>query len=194
MKEKSQSKIARRTRKWITDALISLMDKKDFSAITITEIVERADVSRQSFYRHYETKEEIIDDFFNENIVKKFKVTFRAEPEDTIYKLLEFYFNFWYENIYVMELVISTNYPLQVFDEYDQLLRTHLAESLNILAMKMNTGDEEEKEIMKSFIIGGLYNTKIQWTKSNYEKTPAEMARIVERMFNNFGMQSEETE
>lgn len=183
MKEKSQSKQAVRTRKWITDALISLMNEKDYSDISIKEIVERADVSRQSFYRHFETKEEVIDDFFNENIVKKFKSTFKPSPEDTIYKLLEFYFSFWHDNIYVMELIVKTNYPMQVFDEYDHLLRVHLADSLSILASQMNTDDESEKEIVKSFIIGGLYNIKIHWGKNNYDKTPSEMARIVEKLF-----------
>lgn len=182
MKEKSQSKLAVRTRKWITDALISLMEEKNFSDISITEIVERADVSRQSFYRHFETKEEIIDDFFNENIVRKFKSTFKASPEDTVYKLLEFYFNFWHENSYVIDLVAKTNYPMQVFDEYDKLMRIHLSESLDILANQMNIQNESEKDIIKSFIIGGLYNAKIQWTRTNYEKSPEEMARIVEKM------------
>jgi len=180
MKQKSQSKLAIRTRKWITDALMTLMNEKDFNNISITEIVMKADVSRQSFYRHFETKEEIVDDFFNENIIQKFKDTYNASPVDTIYKLLEFYFNFWHENIYVMELVVKTNYPLHIFEEYDHLLRVHLADSLNILAEQMNIADESEKEIIKSFIIGGLYNVKIHWTKANYEKSPSEMAKIVE--------------
>jgi len=182
MKERSQSKQAVRTRKWITDALISLMNEKNYNSISIKEIVERADVSRQSFYRHFETKEAVIDDFFNDNIVQKFNSSFRASPEDTIYRLLEFYFNFWHENIYVMELIVKTNYPMQVFDEYDRLLRVHLVDSLEILATQMNTDDESEKEIAKSFIIGGLYNAKIHWSKTNYEKTPAEMASLVEKL------------
>lgn len=184
MKEKSQSKAAIRTRKWITDALISLMEEKDFSDISITEIVEKADVSRQSFYRHFSTKEEIFDNYFYESIIRKFKDTYVAKPDDTVYTILKFYFNFWYENIEVMNLVIKSNYPMQMFEEYDHLLRVHFADSLAVLEQQINTEKEDEKEILKSFIIGGLYNAKHYWTKTGYKKTPHEMAKIVENMFN----------
>ena len=36
------------------------MDSKDFHQITISELVRRAGVSRQSFYRNYTSKEDII--------------------------------------------------------------------------------------------------------------------------------------
>lgn len=183
MKEKSQSKAAIRTRKWITDALISLMEQKDFADISITEIVEKADVSRQSFYRHFSTKEEVFDEYFYENIIKKFKDTYNPKPDDTVYKVLEFYFAFWYENTDVMNLVQKANYPLQMFDKYDHVLRVHLADSLDVLQRQIATHDESESEVLKSFIIGGLYNAKHQWTTTGYIKSPQEMAEIIEKIF-----------
>lgn len=54
-------------------ALIQLMTKKPFSQISISEIVKAAGVSRSSFYRNFESKEQILTsyihgqykDFFN---------------------------------------------------------------------------------------------------------------------------------
>lgn len=44
----------------IYTALLQLMEKKPYSDITITDIVNRAGVSRMAYYRNYETKDEIL--------------------------------------------------------------------------------------------------------------------------------------
>ena len=44
----------------VEEALAILIDKKDFSAITISELVKKAGIARSTFYRNYESKEDII--------------------------------------------------------------------------------------------------------------------------------------
>ena len=44
----------------ITEALLQLMDKKPYDDISISELAERAGVSRVSFYRNYKSKDEIL--------------------------------------------------------------------------------------------------------------------------------------
>src|SRR5437016_7816221 len=51
---------ARRTRKWLQAALIGLMKEKSFQDIQITELTERAQVSRPTFYLHFRSKEELL--------------------------------------------------------------------------------------------------------------------------------------
>lgn len=45
----------------ITQAFFSLLEKKDFDKITVSEIIEVAGVNRSTFYRHYLDKYEILD-------------------------------------------------------------------------------------------------------------------------------------
>ena len=47
----------RKTRESIFKAFVELLSKKDFSQITVGEIIERADVGRATFYAHFETKD-----------------------------------------------------------------------------------------------------------------------------------------
>lgn len=44
----------------ITNALLEMLKKRDLSEITIGEITEKAQVSRNSFYRNFASKEDII--------------------------------------------------------------------------------------------------------------------------------------
>ncbi len=56
----------RKTRNAIFDAFISLLSKKNFSDITIGEIIELADVGRATFYAHFETKDYLLKNLCEE--------------------------------------------------------------------------------------------------------------------------------
>src|SRR5258706_2863778 len=51
---------SRRTRKWLQEALLMLMKEKSFRDIQITEIADRAEVSRPALYLHFHSKEEFL--------------------------------------------------------------------------------------------------------------------------------------
>ncbi len=48
----------------ITNALISLMEEKDYNSISITDITSKAGLSRVTYYRHFDTKEDVLIRFF----------------------------------------------------------------------------------------------------------------------------------
>jgi len=50
----------RRTRKALRNALIQLILKKGYDAITIQDIVDEAETARVTFYRHYKDKDELL--------------------------------------------------------------------------------------------------------------------------------------
>ena len=45
----------------IADALFSLMKRKPFQQITVTEICEEANLGRKTFYRNFDLREDVID-------------------------------------------------------------------------------------------------------------------------------------
>ena len=58
----------KRTRRLLRDALISLILKKDFASITIKEITERAEVAYITFYRHYESLDQLLMEVLDEGL------------------------------------------------------------------------------------------------------------------------------
>ena len=49
-----------RTRKLLWEALIALIEEKDYSEITIQDIADRANVNRVTFYLHYRDKQDLL--------------------------------------------------------------------------------------------------------------------------------------
>ena len=56
----------RKTREAIFAAFIGLLAKKDYSQITVGEIIERADIGRATFYAHFETKDFLLRELCEE--------------------------------------------------------------------------------------------------------------------------------
>ena len=58
---KQKNKTAVRSQHMIADALFSLMRRKPFQQISVTEICREAGIGRKTFYRHFEMREDVIE-------------------------------------------------------------------------------------------------------------------------------------
>lgn len=50
----------RRTERALNDAILTLIREKPFPAITVSEIADRADIARKTFYAHYTGKDDLL--------------------------------------------------------------------------------------------------------------------------------------
>src|SRR5688572_17173346 len=50
---------SQRTRQLLSTAFVQLLREKGYSAITVSNIIERADVGRSTFYSHYRDKDDL---------------------------------------------------------------------------------------------------------------------------------------
>lgn len=65
----------------ITKALFQLMHEKSFSDITITELIRVAGVARVSFYRNYESKEDVLLTLIDD-VLEQFQNTIDSNEAD----------------------------------------------------------------------------------------------------------------
>lgn len=60
----------KRTRRLLRDALVSLILEKDFASITIKEITERAEVAYITFFRHFESIDQLLMEVLDEGLAE----------------------------------------------------------------------------------------------------------------------------
>ncbi len=58
--EKYNDRRVRRTRQLLREALLSLIQEKGFEALTVQDIIDRANVGRSTFYAHFMNKEDLL--------------------------------------------------------------------------------------------------------------------------------------
>lgn len=92
----NQDRRIQKTRKAIYEAFSGLLQKKKYSAITIQEIIDEANVGRSTFYSHFETKDELLynmcDDIFESihiNVSKDASGAFRIPISYLLQHLLD---------------------------------------------------------------------------------------------------------
>ena len=77
-----------RTKSWIFEAVMLLMDKKPYDKITVSDITEKAGIARQTFYRNYKDKDEVIiqyfSNIFNDEMLSVEKVSEKNKPNNII--------------------------------------------------------------------------------------------------------------
>jgi hypothetical protein len=54
-----------RTKSWVFEAVMLLMDEKSYDKITVSDITEKAGIARQTFYRNYKDKDDVIIQYFS---------------------------------------------------------------------------------------------------------------------------------
>jgi AcrR family transcriptional regulator len=75
----------RRSRDRLGDALVELVQEKPFDSITVQDVLDRAGVSRSTFYAHYRDKDDLFlsdaDEFFEHMAMRLVR---EAEPSERV--------------------------------------------------------------------------------------------------------------
>lgn len=104
----------RRTRKLIQNALFKLMQTTPYRKIRISQIAEEADISRSTFYQHFETKDALLLSVADEIIESYFqaidKVLLGSDKSPT--RLL---FSKWQENLERMKLILDAGMEFRIY-------------------------------------------------------------------------------
>ena len=129
------------------EALIYFLEKKDIEYITIKEICSKAGVNRSTFYLHYESINDLLDETMN-YINKKFIDYFDESTKDFIEKIksspleelmlierkyLNPYLNFIKENKKIFKASFHNPTGMSVYDKYIHLKKYVLMPILDYL-------------------------------------------------------------
>ena len=147
---------------YIMDSLISLMKRKDYRDISITEICENADVARMSFYRNFESKEDILRKWLAEvtdRFVAQSGISYKNDaPHDYFITLFTHLAS--YREICGALYKAGLAYLLK--DEFDRVF------------LSIHGGEYDDYK--SYFHAGGVYNVFLLWLMRDCEETPEELA------------------
>ncbi len=174
----------------MNEALISLLDKKDFKYITIKDICLKAGVNRSTFYLHYET----IDDLLNEcstYITNKFynylntyisdknitsKIDF-ASIENLYFMTPEYlvpYLTFIKENKKLYSTMMNYSTTLKLDKSYNKMFK----EIFNPILERFNV-DEYKREYILSFFLSGINSIVRIWLNNDCKEDINKIIEII---------------
>lgn len=148
--------------KHLTDALLDLLSEKPLEDILIRELIERAGVSKASFYRNFNSKEDILrrhTDSVTMEFIKAQKLKFDtkhfSEYMVTLFEHLE--------NNKDVCLILLNNHLLYIIgDLFDKYFLKNAA-----------SPDQQYKQMFAS---GGFYNIFKFWLMGGCKESPKELS------------------
>lgn len=170
------------------EALISLLEKKDFEYITIKEICETAGVNRSTFYLHYEntsdllkeTTAHIIDSFFSyfskdtQNISQRFQNCDLKELMFITPEYLTPYLTFIKENQRVFKTAIKQFGSMGFDGLYSDLLK----DIFNPVLTRYCIPQTERKYILKFYLMG-ITAIVMEWLGNNCYDSIDSIGKII---------------
>lgn len=174
MKKESANITAQKYEEWIVQAFTKLLKEYSYQEITIKQITDQADISRQTFYRHFKSKEDIIE-LYSNTLSEEVSTRLNSLEDKSMYNIFYCYFMFWKEHTALLDLLKEANGEYLLSHYYNK----SMLQTLNILRPVMPQYDEYSFHLIKSFLLGGLYQTKMQWQANNYKDSPAELATLI---------------
>jgi AcrR family transcriptional regulator len=175
MKKDTQNPIALRSKEWLAKALLELMKNKPFREISISEIAEKAKLSRRTFYRSFSSKEEVIC-FHLQTIWHAGMLQLSSDEDHSYYHTIHWYLELWYEHKRLALLLYRNNLLSLLLQEYNNMF------SEVYLIRKGNFPLAKHPEAMKyalSYSAGGLLNVLWQWAGEGMRKSPEEVENLL---------------
>jgi AcrR family transcriptional regulator len=179
--EQPRDRRARRTRRLLQQALLQLLGDEPLSKLTISQIAARADVSRQAFYLHFSSKEELllshVDDVFDE--IRATVLPSPARPVG-LRELLVTTFAEWAAHADSLGLALQIEDKNHIIER----LRVHVADLMDAFAQygREDVVAHPMHDYVVDFITGGVYMLLRSWSRDGLATPATQMAELAYRL------------
>ena len=150
------------------EALLLLLEQKDFDAITVKEICRKAGVNRSTFYLHYESLNDLLEEAVG-MINDRFKAALSSVPADdpskvvlTSEKYLRPYLNFIKENRRAYKVIHQKDNLFNSQKTFESFYQSIFSPALTHFGV-----NEKEKKYVFAFYTQGTVAIIGKWLEDN---------------------------
>lgn len=182
MVQKPETKVDRRvlyTKMFLKESLLDLMKEKPIDKITPTELCRRAEINRNTFYKHYYTTRDLlqeIEEEFSAQIVESLGA--KLHQNDTL-QLLQQICQIVLDKKEFCKILLSANGDPAFMQDVIMLGKGFILQSWEEMGVQLS---EEKMEIAFAFIISGSVAIMRTWAAGDMSIPPQEIAELINRL------------
>ena len=177
----AQDRRVLRTKAALTKALFELLGEKEFDKISITELAQRADVDRKTFYLHYRSVEEILEEFYEDTIAQLHTGLEQEKIFDGQVDIPGFF--------RVLNGVIDESMPLYRrlvkgtgYTYFIEQIRAVLSTAVENFLVAQGVTDQTSLRLCSEFFASGIMRIYLIWLRGELEMTESEFTEWVGRV------------
>lgn len=166
-------------RQQIIQAALKIVSQKGVSSFTTSEIAKEVGISEATIFRHFDRKEEILEDavlFIRNSLLEKVRNIFceNLRPQEKIKKMLMFHLSFLEEQEGMPKIIFSEQLYLSN-DKIKAIMQSTMQEYGAMIKETIQQGIEQglfkrdiDVEIASRAYIGLIHVSVMKWSYSDY--------------------------
>ena len=137
----------------IAEAFFKLLGKFSFEEITISEITGLAQVSRNTYYRHFRNKLSILE-FLSDELIEDYFFEVEQLRKKDLEHVLALYFSFWLRHKSFVRILEKQRLQGLLLDR----LRQKLPDFMKRSSLPWHEKNGGKRELIHQLMIGGAWN------------------------------------
>lgn len=152
---------------FIIGGLLSALREKAYNDVTVSEIVKKAGVNRSTYYRHFNSKEDIIRCFFD-RIMSDYREEFEHSRDKSDFNYYTTLFAHFYKYKQQLLLCFKNNLTIYMLD----VLHVWFCKKAD------NECTQNKNQFHIAYHIGGIYGCFRLWFLHDMKEQPKELAEL----------------
>ena len=179
MVNKPETKTDRRvlyTKMFLKESLLELMKEKPVDKITPTELCRHANINRNTFYTHYYSVRDVLEELeleFSNQIVESLSTRFSASEYDV---MLQEICRIIYDRRDFCKILLSENGDTAFFNNVIGLGKPFVVAQWRDAGIDLS---DEDMEMFFAFIVSGSVAIIRKWAASDMKQTPEYIAQLI---------------
>ncbi len=168
----------KRTRRLLRDALVRLILEKDYASISIKEITARAEVAYITFYRHYESRDQLLMEVLDEGLAElRVHIDRLAKQSDEVALETEgrLIFEYIQQHADLFRILLKSQSVARI---RSRVVRTIATTYQNSCAPLERVGDRTTVSLATHHIATSLLSLIEWWLEHDRHPSPTEMGRV----------------
>lgn len=179
-----------RTKQLMRKALMDLIEEKGMEGITVTDISNRADINRGTFYLHYrdvsdmleQIKQEVFEDLKNLMLQVDFMELMSYAAKNQTYPKAIRIFEEFSRNADFFKVICGPKGDLSYPLRFKELMKTHIFEKLALHIPKNSIPIPHDYLI--DYISSANLGIVLHWIQSGMKESPEEIGQVMTYLIN----------
>ncbi len=165
------------TKKLFKEAMIDLLEKKSLYDITVTELCQKAELNRSTFYKYYENVYDVFADIEHELILANEEClkNINDNDQDAITKPLCRLLSIVKENTKIYKLLFNNHISEEISKNIMNAPIMFFKEKLETL----NKGPASDADYVFMYFFSGSLEIIKKWISSGTKETPEHIATLI---------------
>ena len=169
------------TKMFLKEALLELMREKPVDRITPTELCRRAGINRNTFYSHFYSVRELlqnVEDEFEDQVIRSLSTKIQT---GTVYDLLCEVCETLYKQKALCEILLSEHGDASFLEKV-----VGMSKSITLAEWQKSGMDlaDDTYDMALDFVVEGSLAVLRYWAQNDMKKPPREIAGLIDKMSN----------